>query len=300
LRLLLEHPLLSDEELAALLGLHRKSLCRALYELHQLGCLESIVTKVGKRWHVCMRGLHLIAAANHMHIRNFTAMTDDEPDKEASTMRQRGVAWLLQHIGHTAGIYRFFARIAQAASKEADHELSWWETGRVCERRYRVGEQWYNFRPDALADYRIGQRPLRFWLEWDCGTMNSRDLAIKFTSYGHYLASREWARECSLLPALVCVTPDIAQEKRILRVAQARLAQAAGFEMWTTTEVLMNEHGPLAPIWLQAIPLRSQVTEQEGSHRQCLFDARLGKPDQRQIMESSLASMLLKDVPVSE
>jgi hypothetical protein len=96
------------------------------------------------------------------------------------------------------------------------------------------------------------------------------------------------------------VAPDISQEKRVLRVAEARLAQAAGFEMWTTTEVLMNEHGPLAPIWLQAIPQRSQVTEQEGTHRQCLFDARLGKRDQQRFMESSLASMLLKDVPVSE
>jgi len=151
LRLLLEHPLLSDEELAALLGLQRKSLRCALYELHHLGCIETIVTEVGKRWHVCVRGLSLIAAANHMHIHNFTAMSNDETDKEASTIRQRGVAWLIQHIQHTAGIYRFFARIAQATKKEAGHELCWWETGKVCERRYRMGEQWYNFRPDALA-----------------------------------------------------------------------------------------------------------------------------------------------------
>jgi hypothetical protein len=277
LRLLLEQPLLSDEELAALLGLHRKSLRCALYELHQLGCVEPIVTKVGKRWHVCVRGLHLIAAANHMHTRNFTAMSDDETDQEASTIRQRGVAWLLQHIQHTAGIYRFFARIAQAASKEEGHELCWWETGRVCERRYRVGEQWYNFRPDALADYLVGQQHLRFWLEWDCGTMNVRDLAIKFTSYSHYLASREWTRDYSRIPALICVAPDIAQERRMQRVAQARLAHATGFELWTATEVLLNEHGPLAPIWLQGLPQGSQVSGQQGSHRQCVFDAMLAQ-----------------------
>jgi len=99
---------------------------------------------------------------------------------------------------------------------------------------------------------------------------------------------------------LVCVAPEIAQERRILLEAQARLAPIRGFELWTTTEVLMNERGLLAPIWLQGIPQRSQVTEQEGSHRQCLFDAMLGKRDQRQIMESSAVSMLLKDVPVSE
>ena len=70
LRLLLAHPLLSDEELAAFLNLQRKSVRCSLYELHQLGCLEPIATEVGKRWHLCGRGLRLIAAANHMHIRN--------------------------------------------------------------------------------------------------------------------------------------------------------------------------------------------------------------------------------------
>ena len=35
------------------------------------------------------------------------------------------------------------------------------------------------------------------------------------------------------------------------RVAQARLTSPPGLMVWTTTEVLLNEHGPLAPIWLQ-------------------------------------------------
>ena len=52
---------------------------------------------------------------------------------------------------------------------------------------------------------------MRFWLEWDRGTMNVRDLAVKFTSYAHYIASREWARERSMLPVIICVAPDIAR-----------------------------------------------------------------------------------------
>jgi hypothetical protein len=167
---------------------------------------------------------------------------------------QRGEAWLLQRIKHTAGIYGFFARLALAARQETEHALCWWETGVVCERRYRVGEQWYNLKPDALAEYRVGSQRMRFWLEWDRGTMNVRDLAVKFTSYAYYIASREWAREHSMLPVLVCVAPDIAQEKRMQRVAQARLAHTPGVVLWTTTEVLLNEHGPLASIWLQGIP----------------------------------------------
>ena len=110
LHLLLAHPLLSDEELAAFLSLQRKSVRCSLYELHQLGCLEPIATLNGKRWHLCERGLRLVAAANHMHIRNIATMSDDRAESETSTVVQRGEAWLLQRIQHTAGIYGFFAQ----------------------------------------------------------------------------------------------------------------------------------------------------------------------------------------------
>ena len=77
---------------------------------------------------------------------------------------------------------------------------------------------------------------MRFWLEWDRGTMNARDLAVKFTSYAHSIDSREWAREDARLPRLLCVAPDIAQERRMHRMAQARLTSPPGLVIWTTTE----------------------------------------------------------------
>jgi len=187
-------------------------------------------------------------------------------------MRAQGESWLLQHIQNTAGISGFFASVSQAARKEAGRELSWWETGAMCERRYRVGDQWYNLRPDALAEYRVGSDLVRFWLEWDRGTMNVRDLAIKFTSYAHYIASREWAREYSVLPVLVCIAPDIAQERRMQRVAQARLAHAPGLVLWTTTEVLLNEYGPLAPIWVKTLTTQSHIEQSSNVMRPCIFE----------------------------
>ena len=107
-------------------------------------------------------------------------------------------------------------------------------------------------------------------LEWDRGTMNVRDLAIKFTSYAQYIASREWARERSMLPRLFCVVPDIAQERRMKRVAQAKLNHVSGLEVWTTTEVLFPEKGPLAPIWLQGIPHCSHAKQPNHTLRQRL------------------------------
>ena len=254
LHLLLVHPLLSDGELAALLNLQRRSVRCSLYELHTLGCLEAITTEAGKRWHMCGRGLCLLAAANHLPIRNIAIESDDEAGGEKQIVVQRGEGWLLQHIQHTAGIYRFFANLAQAARQQPGQMLCWWETGARCERRYRVGEQWYNLRPDALAEYRAGSQQIRFWLEWDRGTMNVRDLEIKFTSYAHYIVSREWTRERSLLPRLFCVAPDMAQERRMQRVAQACLRHTPGLVIRTTTVTQLADRGLLAAIWSQGVP----------------------------------------------
>jgi DNA-binding MarR family transcriptional regulator len=243
LRLLLAHPLLSDEELAALLGLQQRSVRCVLYELHQLGCLEPLTTRVGKRWHLYERGLRLLAAANHIPIRTIAVISDEAAYRETSAMAQPGEAWLVQHVEHTAGVYGFFARLGQAARREAGQALCWWETGALCERRYRVGEQWYNLRPDALAAYRIGREQMRFWLEWDRGTMNVRDLQLKFASYAHYISSREWARDSSRLPGLLCVAPDIAQERRVQRVAQATLTATPGIG------VLDDHRGAVERVW---------------------------------------------------
>jgi Replication-relaxation len=166
--------------------------------------------------------------------------------------------------------------MALAAKQEPEHALCLWERGVMCERRYWMGEQWYNLRPDALADYCVGQQHTRFWLEWDRGTMNVRDLAVKFTSHASYIATREWAREHSMLPVLICVAPAIAQERRMYRLAQARLMPISGLVMWTTTEVLLNKQGPLAPIWLQGLPQISQATQPDGSLRQCAFEMIVG------------------------
>ena len=195
-------------------------------------------------------------------------------------MGQRGVPWLLQHIQHTAGVYGFFAQLAQAADHQPGHELCWWETGAICERCYRVNDQWFHVRPDALAAYRVGQQHMPLWLEWDRGTMNVRDLAVKFDSYAHYVLSREWAREHVVLPRLVCVVPDIAQERRMMRVAQAKLAHVPGLVLSLTTASLLAEYGPLAAIWVRVIPHHHQS---ECAQRQGLFNERKdGNEEERQ------------------
>jgi hypothetical protein len=86
----LAHPLLSDEELAAFLRLYPSLVRCSLDALHQLGCLEPIPTEAGKRWHLCERGLRLLAAANRVHIRNIAIEADEEADGVATPVVQRG------------------------------------------------------------------------------------------------------------------------------------------------------------------------------------------------------------------
>ena len=115
--------------------------------------------------------------------------------------------------------------------------------------------------------------------------MNTRDLTIKFTSFVRYIESREWAKEGLMLPRLFCVVPDIAQERRMQPVAQVRLAPIPGIVMWMTTEVLLNELGPLAPIWSWGKFTRGQLTWQNGSIRQCPFDIIPGKEGARNLIQ---------------
>src|SRR5215471_10929662 len=107
----------------------------------------------------------------------------------------------------TADIYGFFASLSQAASRERlqgrQHHLLWWETGSICERRYPDHDHWHNLRPDAMGEYQAGERPVRFWLEWDRTTIGTRDLVAKFQTYAQYVTSHAWFKEQHFMPYLL-------------------------------------------------------------------------------------------------
>ena len=79
--------------------------------------------------------------------------------------------------------------------------------------------------------------------------INVRDLAIKFTFYVHYFGLHKWTRGRSILPLMVCIAPDIAQESRLQRVARARLTSLPVMVLWTTVAVASSlSHGQEAGI----------------------------------------------------
>ena len=75
------------------------------------------------------------------------------------------------------------------------------------------------------------------------------------------------------------------------RVDQDRLTQTTRLIVWTTTDALFNEHGPLSPIWLQDLPQRRQAAKPGSVLRQCLCDMILRKNDMSNVVDQFPASL---------
>ncbi len=249
LSLLLAHPLLSRDDLSALLGMREKSVQILLAGLLQKGLLIRAETQIGGRWHLSEIGLRLLARRAACHVYRFVRL----PVRLDAPLQQRGLAGLLHQIRHTAGVYGFFMNLITSLAASAGGRLGWWETGAMCEHTFIYREHTYHFKPDAFAAVQLGARQLRFWLEWDRGTMGVRDLERKCATYAAYLSSREWAIGDAVPPVLVYVAPEINQERRFIKVACALLAHISALHLYTTTASLVAMQGVLAPIFQQVV-----------------------------------------------
>jgi len=264
LDLLLAHPFLDAREMADLLDRESSSIERYLRALQSRNCVDLVATRVGQRWQLSERGLRLVAVAHHVSIQSLAEPRVVPGDEERVNLVQRGLDLLLRHLEHTGGVYGFFASLCRAARQErargGEHQLLWWETGAVCERRYRDHDRWHNLRPDAMGEYQVGEQRVRFWLEWDRATMGTRDLIAKFRTYAHYVASREWFKEKGGLPLLLVVAPGKEQEMRMARIASVLLTDTPALAISTTTATRLADQGPLAAIWYR-VPMTNQKTE---------------------------------------
>ena len=74
-----------------------------------------------------------------------------------------------------------------------------------------------------------------------------------------------------MLPVLVCIAPEMAQERHMVRVAQTRLTHTPGLMFFMTTDELLNEYGTRAGIWSKQISLHSHAGQVHGLRRQSLF-----------------------------
>jgi DNA-binding MarR family transcriptional regulator len=165
-------------------------------------------------------------------------------------------------VRHLAGIYGFLARLHRTAHA-AGHRIGWWETGSRVSRRYRLHGRWHNLRPDAGLEYETGERRLRLWLEWDCGTMSRGAVLDKLETYATYATSLQWRVDGEpYLPLVLLVAPSSTRERWLWEAAGGTLA-GCGLRAATTTAERISAHGPLAAIWWPTQPRSSQVQRRD-------------------------------------
>ncbi|MDQ2904869.1 MAG: replication-relaxation family protein [Chloroflexota bacterium] len=270
LDLLFVYPFLSAGEVAAFLDIAPATARRYLFQMREYTCVTAVPLPVDhhsapeERWQVSSRGLQFLAASHHLSIKSIA-----RPASSASEQHyiQQEIAGLRLNAEHTAGIYRFMARLTLDARAKG-HRLLWWEQGYAREQFYAAYDAWRHVRPDALAEYQAGKRRVRFWLEWTRATVGVQDLEEKVQAYRRYITLREWAREGAVLPIILLVTPDGGHEERVWRVARSILASTS-LTLRTTTSTRIEHAGPLAPIWYEVLS-----TSQDDQPRRLFYDMR--------------------------
>jgi hypothetical protein len=262
--MLFAHPLTTTEELGWFLDLSAASVGRYLWTLQQWHCLEAVMYERKDktkeiRWKLSLRGLHYLAASEHLPQAQVFQITKD------GGRLQRGVYLLQKYLGHTAGVYWLLTMIHQAVCTEPAHQILWFASHMQCAQRYSYRGAWYNFRPDAMVLYQWSTHELRrrwqVWIEWDQGTMGIDQLRKKIASYAHYMRSRQWRRygRASGESVLAIIVPDRGQADRMLALAQELLA-GTDMQVSVTLRSLLVEQGFLAPIWFQAVPVPPEKT----------------------------------------
>jgi hypothetical protein len=97
-------------------------------------------------------------------------------------------------------------------------------------------------------------------VEWDEGSMTARDLAAKLYEYQRFLRAREWGSyDTNVMPVLLFIVPEKAQERRVITIARAILA-AEGIMVRSTTATRLRREGPLGAIWYPITPREPQAT----------------------------------------
>jgi hypothetical protein len=260
------HPFLTADGLAAVLGwpvtwarwrrdrLIARGLLRLLAptEVSEATAAQELVelTAAGLRLLAAEQGLTVGAAVRYL------GLVGGGPDHPIGPRRS-----LLRHLTHTLGVNALLAGLHRTAYRHArtgrDDTVVEWRNAASCARG-RV-------RPDGYGLYRLARREYGFFLEYDRGTMSSRDYCQKFAAYHDYLASRRFARDYQGFPTILVVTTSNAAEGRI---AQAVRAAAVGRGCplpvlltceWRICADPQNSDGMLGQVWRE--------TDPDGAHR---------------------------------
>ncbi|MGO8946185.1 MAG: hypothetical protein ACLQUY_00685 [Ktedonobacterales bacterium] len=196
-----------------------------------------------------LRCLRLLDLGSHLLASVYNRPVSSVPFHERTVQRP---------TSHDTGIRRFlgllirqtreYASVPVSAAPSAmltewGRQLVWWSSAPAVRLRFPGEGEMVTLLPDAAGELqfratspektptvaRLMQSIFlrRFWLEWDAGTENTRDLWDKLATYQGYARSQECVAPERILPALLIVTPEERQEQRIVRIMTELAARQA-------------------------------------------------------------------------
>ena len=158
---------------------------------------------------------------------------------------------LARHMGHTAAVHSFIAAISRQA-RETGGSLVEAEPPHRAGRRYPAYGSHGSVNPDAYGLIETGRGVLHLFLEMERRAGWRGRFLDKLRPYMRYYASGQPLRTFGAWPSVLFVLRDEIAETGFLRwsEAEAELYEVGEvLPILTTTEGLVQEHGPLAAIW---------------------------------------------------
>lgn len=242
------HTLLNSNELSILMnvpdrlaekllsGLEAHQLCQRLYR-------PSADEPGASRYLLTSLGLRLLAARDGVPPRRYVRYgVIAAPDHGVVSQR---LDTLVSQFEHTVGTNSFFVRLARDLRIQGGMLLRWLNAAESTQRfTYRGEKRW--LRPDGYAEFKLGGRVHRFFLEWDRGTTRHSDrLDEKFKNYADYFA----VLDANDRPDLLVVTVSIPREDATWNSLRGALGTQPTAEVLTSVTSLLDRTGPLGAAW---------------------------------------------------
>jgi hypothetical protein len=241
---LLEHKVLTTDQIKALYFRSLRRCQHRLKELRDLGLIASFTPRRGfgeGRPPNCLiltkAGLAACAEVKGVRASDLPWIPDEG---------YRGS----QNLVHRLGVNAFFCALVEASRAHEGHCLITWRPERW------VRTQAAEVKPDGFGRYLHPSGACEFYLEYDRGTEAFGALSRKLE--GYLRLATGWTKEQDLngLPNLLIIVPEGVREAEIgsaLRHAighmQVRGSLATSFPLYVASEDGLADHGVLGPAW---------------------------------------------------
>ena len=241
---LLEHKVLTTEQIKSLYFRSLRRTQHRLKELRGLGFIASFIPRRGfgeGRPPDCLfltkAGLNACAEARGVRASELPWIPDED---------YRGS----QNLAHRLGVNAFFCALAEASRAHEGHCLLTWRPEHWA--RTRAAE----VKPDGFGRYLHPAGACDFYLEYDRGTEAFGALSRKLEGYLRLAAGWTEEQEITGLPNLLLIVPEGVREGEVgaaLRHAigslHVRGSLASSFPLHVASEDQLTEQGVLGPAW---------------------------------------------------